>query len=165
MKYRIPLPSQDVLKEHFYYKDGQLFSKYFKSNRKIDAEVGIKNRYGYKAAKFQKNSFYVHRLIWCLLNGDLKGMDIDHINGIRDDNRIENLRLVNRTQNNSNLRLAKKSSKTKLLGASYKKSMNKYIAQICVNYKIIVIGYFDTALEAHQAYISKKRELHDSCVI
>ena len=165
MKYRTPLPSQDVLKEHFYYKDGKLFSKYFKSNRKIDAEVGIKNRYGYKSAKFQKNTFYVHRLIWCLLNGDLKGMDIDHINGIRDDNRIENLRLVTKTQNNRNLQTAKVNSKTQLLGASYKKSMKKYVAQITTNYKVMVIGYYDTALEAHEAYISKKRELHDSCTI
>lgn len=47
---------------------------------------------------------YVHRLIWQLLNGPIpEGMEIDHINGNRSDNRIQNLRLVTRTVNCHNI--------------------------------------------------------------
>jgi hypothetical protein len=165
MKYRIEIPSQEILNEYFYYKDGKIYSKYLSTNRKVDAEVGVKTKYGYLNVKFKKQTFYVHRIIWCLLNGNLNGMDVDHINNIRDDNRIENLRLVTRSQNNENLKVAKSNSKTKLLGASLKKGTNKYVAQIKHNDKYIHLGLFDTAEQAHKAYITKKRQIHSTCTL
>lgn len=165
MKYRISLPSQEELNQLFYYKDGQLISKYLSTNRKIGSVVGVKNKYGYLQAKLKKKSFYVHRLIWVLLKGDLNGLDVDHINGIKNDNRIENLRLVSRNENNQNLKKAKTNSKTKLIGASFHKSTGKFIAQISKNRKIFYLGLFDTAQDAHAAYIAKKREIHLSCTI
>ena len=165
MKFRIEMPSQEILNKHFYYKNGKIYSKYLSTNRKIDAEVGVKNKHGYIAMKFKKQTFFAHRIIWCLLNGDLKGMDVDHINNVRDDNRIENLRLLTRSQNNENLKTAKSNNKTKLLGASLKKGTNKYVAQIKHNNKVMHLGLFDTAEKAHEAYINKKREIHIACTI
>jgi hypothetical protein len=165
MKYRISLPSQEELNQLFYYKDGQLISKYLSTNRKIGAVVGVKNKYGYLQAKFKDKIFYVHRLIWMLLKGDLNGMDVDHINGIKHDNRIENLRLVSRNENNQNLKKAKINSKTKLIGASFHKPSGKFIAQIAKNNKVFYLGLFDTAEDAHAAYIAKKKEIHLSCTI
>jgi len=165
MKYRISLPSQEVLAELFEYKEGQLISKYLSTNRKIGSVVGVKNKYGYLQAKIKDKNFYVHRLIWMLVNGDLHGMDVDHINGIKHDNRIENLRLVSRNENNQNLQRAKINSKTKLIGASFHKSSGKFTAQITKNKKVFYLGLFDTAEDAHAAYIYKKREMHLSCTI
>ena len=78
MKYRISLPSQEELNQLFYYKDGQLISKYLSTNRKIGSVVGVKNKYGYLQAKLKKKSFYVHRLIWVLLKGDLNGLAVSY---------------------------------------------------------------------------------------
>jgi hypothetical protein len=165
MKYRTLLPSQKELTELFDYKDGQLFSKYSSTRRKVGSVVGVKNKSGYSQAKIKNKTFYVHRLIWQMLNGDLNGMDVDHVNGNKHDNRIENLRLVSRSENSQNLRIAKTNSKTKLLGTWFNKSSGKFAAQITKNGQAIYLGLFDTAEDAHAAYIDKKRKIHLTCTI
>ena len=67
--------------------------------------------------------------------GSLNGKDIDHINGDKTDNKLENLRLVTSIGNNRNLRKAKKHSKTGLLGACFHKKTQKFISQIQNNGK------------------------------
>ena len=167
MKFRIKLPSQDELKLLFEYRDdGKLISKYSRSSRKIGDEIGVLNKYGYLSAKIKNKTYYVHRLIWTLCNGDIpNGFDIDHINGCRSDNSMSNLRLVTRSENNRNLRVAKKNSKTKLLGASFHKATGKYVAQINDNGKVKHLGLFESALDAHNAYLIAKRKLHKTCTI
>jgi hypothetical protein len=167
MKFRIPLPTQKELIELFdYHPNGILTSKYAKTNRKIGAVVGVKNKYGYLSAKLNKKTYYVHRLIWTICNGTIpEGFDVDHINGNRSDNIIKNLRLVTRQGNNQNLRSAKSNSKTKLLGACFHKRSKKFVAQIRENGKYKYLGLFDTALDAHNAYLKRKREIHETCQI
>ena len=167
MKFRVPLPPQRELVQLFeYHSSGVITSKYAKSNRRIGAIVGVKNRYGYLAAKLNRKTYYVHRLIWTICNGSIpEGFDIDHINGNRSDNRIENLRLVTRQGNNQNLQHAKSNSKTKLLGVCFKKSSQKFVAQIRENGKYKHLGLFNTALEAHEVYLKRKREIHETCQI
>lgn len=167
MKFRIPLPPQQELVELFeYHPNGVITSKYSKSNRRIGAIVGVKNKYGYLTAKLNKKTYCVHRLIWTICNGFIPdGFDIDHINGNRSDNRIENLRLVTRQGNNQNLQHAKSNSKTKLLGACFHKATKKFVAQIRENGKYKYLGLFDTALEAHNVYLKRKREIHATCQI
>ena len=167
MKFRIPLPPQQELVELFeYHQNGVITSKYSKSNRRIGASVGVKNKCGYLTAKLNKKTYCVHRLIWTICNGFIPdGFDIDHINGNRSDNRIENLRLVTRQGNNQNLQHAKSNSKTKLLGACFHKATKKFVAQIRENGKYKYLGLFDTALEAHNVYLKRKREIHATCQI
>jgi hypothetical protein len=165
MKYRIPIPTQEELSKLFEYRDGRLYSLYSTTNRKKGCAVGRLNQYGYRSVKLHGRSYYEHRLIWVLLNGDIGEFDVDHINGVRDDNRIENMRLVTRVGNNRNLRAAKRNSKTGLLGASFSKAAKKYVAQIRDGSRYRVIGYFATAEEAHKAYLEEKREIHETCTI
>lgn len=77
---------------------------------------------------------------------------IDHINGIRDDNRIINLREVTHQQNQYN--------RTKAKGYHFNKQRNKYHTKIKLNKKTIHIGCFKTEEEARQAYLEAKEKYH-----
>ena len=89
------------MNKYFEYKDGKLFWKVANSNRiKVGQEVGNKGNNGYIEFQCNGKRFLTHRVIWKMFNGAIpKGLQIDHINGIRDDNRIENLQLVTAKQN------------------------------------------------------------------
>jgi hypothetical protein len=78
--------------------------------------------------------------------------ELDHINGIRDDNRICNLRSVNRQQNNWNRVNAK--------GYHWHKSSNKWAAQIRLNSKAFHLGLYNTEEEARNAYLQAKEKYH-----
>ena len=84
-------------------------------------------------------------------------MQVDHINGIKHDNRRSNLRIVTRQENSHNMRSAK--------GYSWSKSRSKYKANITLNNKIIYLGYYKTETEARQAYLAAKRIYHPSAPI
>ena len=103
-----------------------------------------------------------HRLAWIYCCGYLpKDVDIDHYNGIKDDNRFANLRCCgDRADNSHNVRRARDTSKTGMLGASPVPGSTKFKAQIGVRGERHRLGHFDTAEEAHAAYVKAKRQLH-----
>ena len=72
---------------------------------------------------------------------------IDHINNIKDDNRLENLRWVNSSQNNRNKK-KKINCSSQYLGVNWYKKNNKWVAKISINRKRKHLGYFATELEA-----------------
>lgn len=164
-KIRKQLPTQDRLREIFDYDGVSLIHKKSHSIVKAGEKAGFVSAWGYVIVRVDGAKFYAHRLIWVYVNGDVDGKDIDHINGIRHDNRIENLRLVSRSENNQNLRMARSNSKTGLLGACYHKASNSFIAQIHESGKYRHLGCFPTAEEAHAAYINEKRKIHAGCTI
>ena len=96
-------------------------------------------------------STLMHRVILEFHGYDLIGMDVDHINGNPLDNRKCNLRVVSHQQNCFNRKLSKNNS-TGYKGVSLYKPNGKFKAYIKVNYKQIVLGYYDTAEEAAEAY-------------
>jgi len=94
----------------------------------------------------------VHQLVAeSFLNHTPNGMKlvVNHINFIRNDNRLENLEIISQ-RINTNLKHLKSSSK--YTGVSWYKSMNKWVSQIKINGKQKNLGYFKTELEAHNAY-------------
>lgn len=116
--------------EHYDYLDGNLYRK----NHKFSSYNGIKAGYidkrGYVRTKLSSKMTFAHRVIWEMHNGEVPdGMEIDHINGVKDDNRIENLRCVDRWINckNASMRV---DNKTGVTGVTYSKSKNRFIAQI-----------------------------------
>ena len=79
-------------------------------------------------------------------------MQVDHINGNKLDNRRCNLRIVTQQQNQFN--------RTRAKGYCWHKRINKWQAKICINYKYIHLGYFDTEEQARLAYLQAKEKYH-----
>lgn len=113
---------------------------------------------GYPAVGCMGKGYRIHRIAFLLMTGSFPSEDVDHINGDRTDNRWANLRLATRKENCENQRVAHRNSKTGLLGAS--PFGNKFKAQIKHNHRVIHIGTFVTAEEAHAAYLEAKRSIH-----
>lgn len=145
---------KDLIKELFEYKDGQLIRRITTHYNSVAGDIaGSKTKTGYKIVSVKGKQYYIHRLVWIYHNGDIpKGIEIDHINGVRDDNRIENLRLVTHQENQFNL--------SKVKGYYKDSRRNKWYAKICINKKSKWLGYFDNMKDAKNAYLKAKQELH-----
>jgi hypothetical protein len=127
----------------------------------VGAVAGSRMPAGYMAIQLHGVRQYAHRLAWCYVYGSWPAGVIDHINGVKDDNRIENLRDVSQRANTQN-RAAPKGDNP-YLGVSKKRS--KWLAQISDHGKHVRVGLFDTPEEAHAAYVAAKRKLHEGCTI
>jgi len=93
---------------------------------------------------------YMHRVI---MSGDL----IDHINGNGLDNRKSNLRLADKSLNAINSKVRSDNS-TGYKGVTFNKKASKYMAEISRNGKKKYLGLFNTAKEAHEAYLTASKE-------
>lgn len=123
----------------------------------------VTHKTGYLHLRLGKKSFLVHRLAWLYVHGVWPSGDIDHVNGDKTDNRLCNLRDVDRRTNLQNARKARSDSKTGLLGAHPRKG--KFISVIKDRGKTIQLGVFATAEEAHEKYLQEKRIRHAGCTI
>ena len=114
---------------------------------------------GYKQGKMLHRQYYAHRIIWALNYGEWPPDQVDHINGKRTDNRIENLRLAVNAENARN-RGSQLNNTSGYKGVSFYKSRGNWEANIQVNGKNKRIGYFNTAEDAHEAYCMAAERLH-----
>jgi hypothetical protein len=125
--------------------------------------AGFHLHHGYLRIKVDKTDFLSHRLAWHHWYGEWPQHGLDHINGVRSDNRITNLRSVPQSINRQNQRIAHGHSKTGLLGVHVHR--NRFEARIQVNGKTISLGGYASAEEANLAYLKAKRVLHVGCTI
>jgi len=112
------------------------------------------NKGGYKILCINRKTYLVHRIIAYLfigLNIDNPKEIIDHIDRNPSNNKIENLRIVSKLENQWN---------TDAKGYNFRKDKNKWRARIKVNYKEIHLGHFDTEEEARQSYLDAKAFYH-----
>ncbi len=123
----------------------------------VGSEAGQRNR-GYVLINIDGKRYRAHRLAWLYVTGSFPRYEIDHINGIRDENRFCNLRDVPRLINGQNHRKADCDSKTGFLGVTKRK--NGFVAQISTKGKNFNLGIFPSAEKAHKAYIKAKRQIH-----
>ena len=147
---------------------GVLRWKVSKQGLKAGAVAGTVSKLGYVHVHADNHRTLAHRIVWLYTHGAWPSGVIDHINGDPSDNRICNLRDVSRQVNQQNMRSAMCSNlSTGLLGACYCKRWRKFVAGIKdpSTGKRLNLGAFNTAEEAHQAYLSAKRRLHAGCTI
>lgn len=116
-------------------------------------------RDGYWRVQVDNRMFLSHRLAWLYVYGRWPEAEIDHINLIRDDNRLANLREASRAQNSRNLR-AHRDNRAGLKGVSRDLRSGRYEAAIMAEGERRRLGWFATAEEAHQTYCKAVEELH-----
>ena len=146
--------TKELVEELFNYdpETGWFTRKTSKGGRFAGTRAGYTNKAdGYEYIKIKSKPIQAHWLAWIVKNGSLPIMDIDHVNGIRNDNRIDNLRETTRSLNLHNSS-ARARSKTGHKGIYFsEKSRNKWIAKVMFNYKNYHIGSFFTLQEAIDA--------------
>jgi hypothetical protein len=120
---------------------------------------------GYRKILIDRSPVLAHRIAWAMVNGVWPSADIDHINGQPDDNRIENLRDVSRSENLMNRHRARCDNICGVLGATWHKSTQRWRARITVNGKERHLGLFDSAEAAQKAYLWAKVQLHPTAEI
>jgi len=142
--------------------DGEIWSwKPTKNPYWRKVKYSIDNDKGYYYISLRHNNlkhYKVSRLIYKFNNPEWDIHDssydnlIDHIDNCRTNNNIENLRVVNNSQNKQNTHSTK--------GYTWCKTQQKYKSQIQINKKYIYLGYWDTAEEAREAYLNAKDKYH-----
>ena len=156
------LPPASELWERFEYKPltGELLWNNHKRYSAWKGKVaGSKFPNGYLVTELntslERRRYPNHRLIWKWVTGEDPGqLELDHKNGNRADNRLQNLRLATRSQNRAN--------KTKNPPKGYHQVKGgKYEARIApFGQRQIILGRFDTEAEARAAYAKASLELH-----
>lgn len=116
------------------------------------------NVHGYIVFAIGKTRYLAHRLAWLYVYGEHPLQNIDHINGVKTDNRIANLRDVSQQINVQNQHLGSRSNRSGFAGI--KKSLQKWSARIQVGSQSTHLGNFPTQELAHAAYVEAKRKLH-----
>lgn len=149
--------TQEYLLELFDYKDGQLYRK-IKVNNQLPGFVGSKEKKGYFSVSINGKRYKVHRIIW-FLQHNFWPKQIDHINGIKNDNRIENLREASIAQNNQNSKL-RKDNISGVKGVSWHKHKQRWLAKIDVDKKRIQLGYFKSLKNAKSAITKARNKYH-----
>lgn len=160
--------SFDTINELIAYKDGTLFWKarkleYFTSKGKRSKEHSMKKwntKYAgkealcsmgrYKTGSVLGITVYNHHVVWILNKGYWPTKVIDHENGNKYDNNIENLREVSQQENTRNQR-KNKTSRNEKFGVYWIADRNKWCARIKANKKLLNLGYFETREEAIEA--------------
>lgn len=135
-----------------------LFSwKVQNSNRiKIGSLCLNKDRHGYIRIRLDNQLYWAARLAWFYTHGVWPQHDIDHINGIRDDNRISNLREATRSQNLANRKPKHNGPK----GVTFVKRTGKWVASVAKNRVVVFHKYFETKEEAKRAYLEAAKLYH-----
>jgi hypothetical protein len=139
------------------------------TQRRPQAPVGSVAGYiedGYRRIKIDGRTYSAHRLAWWFVYGSWPAYEIDHRNGIRDDNRIANLReAVPPLLNQQNIRSPRSDNTSGFLGVRWHQQSGKWRAEIRIGRAKRHLGLFSTPEAAHNAYLAAKREHHLGCTI
>ena len=154
---------KNILGSDFKYENDKLYRLDKRNNKWSCCNDNKPSGKGYIPIKINKKIYKLHRLIYKYHNEEWDMIyshnnEIDHININPLDNKIENLRILNCSQNCRNQN-KKKNCSSKYKGVSWSKVISKWRAQIKINGKTKHLGLFDNEEEAYLAYKKEYDEL------
>lgn len=124
--------------------------------------IGTSNGKGYERVRLYGRCAYIHRIVW-KMHFDSDPHQVDHINGNRSDNRIENLREAVGSQNNWSSR--RNTSVTGFKGVTRASRSTRFEARIKAHGKQRHLGTYSTANDAARAYDAAAVEMHGSFAV
>ena len=149
--------TQERVKELFNYnpENGELIwikkSAPQANTVKVGMIAGCVNKSsGYRTILYNRKTYQASRIIFMYMTGSFPKNNIDHINGVKTDNRWVNLREVTTTENNRNKRIHKNNT-SGTMGVYFRKNRDTWIAEICSNSKMIRLGSFKNKADAIKA--------------
>lgn len=158
-----PTLTASELKEIFHYdpETGEWFRFVNRGRKSNIGPYSTKphGRLGYCFFGVNMRLYAAHRLAWLYVYGEWPKADIDHINGVKTDNRIANLRESNALENNQNRIPCKSKNRTGAAGVTAMPS-GRFQAKIKANKQHVYLGTFDTIEDAESAYMKAKLALH-----
>lgn len=152
--------TQARLKELFSYdpKTGFFTNLVDRGSRaKAGERAGSLSQRGYRDLKVDGVSYREHHLAWLYVNG-IVPEQLDHKNGVRHENWIDNLRPANGTQQNFNAERATGASA--LRGAYFDSRVQRWYSQIKIGGVVKWLGHFDSAEDAHRAFMAEVNVHH-----
>ena len=121
--------------------------------------AGYPKSNGYMQVRIDGKYYLLHRLAWMYIHGEFPNGDIDHINRVRNDNRLNNLRVVNRCENQQN-RSIQINNTSGVTGVIYSKKYGTWRARIKANNTYCHLGSFKTFEDAVFARKQAESLLH-----
>jgi len=154
--------TQKRLQEVLFYnpETGVFINTKNRSNAKAGDIAGYKRTDGFIIIRIDGIKYSAHRLAWLYVYGEFPENFLNHINEIKDDNRLCNLNLTTNQQNQHSLTNPQTNNTSGFRGVSWVKPSKKWIAIIKINGKKKYLGLFITAELAYEAYLKAKKELH-----
>lgn len=153
--------TQDYLKQILNYNpDTGIFRWVERVAKRIEIGqvAGSVDKGGYRKIRIGGVSFYAHRLAWLYSFGEFPKEQIDHINHIKDDNFLKNLRSCTSSENSRNRGMSPKNT-SGYKGVSWHIRNKKWTAKIQHNRKTVNLGNYDCRHEAAKEYDKKALEL------
>ena len=129
-----------------------------KSNHSAGDIAGCRMRSEYWTIHIDGRNYRAHQLAWLYMKGEWGRPMIDHRDGNPLNNRWRNLRLASHTENAAN-RPRLRSNTSGFKGVTFERRSGKWLAQIQKHGRRYPIGRYDTAQEAHEAYVAAARLL------
>lgn len=139
---------------------GEFTRKTTKSSRWAGKTAGTINNHGYVAIKIVDSSFQAHRLAWLYVNKSMPNGFVDHINRVKTDNRIANLRVVTPSENTENQTVMRSTNTSGHRGISWNKSIKKWHAKIRARNIQYNLGFYLNIQDAINAYLAGVEKYH-----
>jgi len=131
-----------------------------KGRARAGTVAGAKHNCGYVCIGIDGKSYLAHRMAVAISGSQLsENQQVDHINGDRSDNRLENLRVASHAENCQNSK-ARAHNKSGMKGVGYEPKRKMWRARVSINKKTTWLGYFNSPEEAHAAYCAAAKKLH-----
>ena len=145
--------TQEKLKELLHYDpDTGVFTWRVKTSYRVEiGQIAGTLRHGYIGISIKRKKYFAHRLAWLYVYGNFPDKDVDHINQVKSDNRISNLRLATRRQNCFN-KGKNKNNTSGYKGVYFDKRLSRWTAGIFIDGKRRHLGVFDDPKKASDAY-------------